>query len=112
MPKMMNGILQILVIVSKQQQNRFVMPNTTIVACKFKQNFNEPLKKKKHFKNDQTTYQTPMSIQLRRNADQTHRVPSKVIMPILKLQMVYIAPIMTTQTNRYVGVESTVKWNT
>jgi hypothetical protein len=47
MPIMMSGILQILVIVSKKQQNRFVMPKTTIVACKLKQNFNEPLKKKK-----------------------------------------------------------------
>lgn len=83
MPRTMSGILQILVIVSKQQQNRFVMPKTTIVACKFKQNSNEPLKINKHSKNDQATYQTPMSIQLGRSADQTHRVLSKVIVLIL-----------------------------
>ncbi len=46
---MMNGILQILVIIFKKQQNIFVMPKTTIVACTLKQNFNEPLKKKKHY---------------------------------------------------------------
>jgi hypothetical protein len=67
---------------------------------------------KSNSKNDQVTYQTPMSIQLGKSAYQTHRVPSRVIMPILKLQMVYITPIMTTQTNRYVGGESTLKWST
>jgi hypothetical protein len=84
MPKMMNGILQILVIVSKKkQQNRFVMPTTTIVACKFKQNFNEPFLKKKQSNNDQATYQILMSVQLGRNANQIHRIPSRVIVPIL-----------------------------
>jgi hypothetical protein len=59
------------------------MPKTTIVACKFKQNFNEPLKKKKQSKNDQATYQILMSVQLGRNANQIHKIPSRVIMPIL-----------------------------
>jgi len=33
---MMNGIPQIPIIVSQEQHFRFVMPDTTIVACKFK----------------------------------------------------------------------------
>jgi hypothetical protein len=53
-----------------------------------------------------------MSIQLGRNAYQIHRVPSRVMMHILRLQMVYITTIMTTQTNIYLGGESTLKWST
>ncbi len=67
---------------------------------------------KSNSKNDQVTYQTLMSIQLERSAYQIHRVPSRVVVPILRLQMVYITPIMTTQTNIYVGGESTLKWST
>jgi hypothetical protein len=67
---------------------------------------------KSNSKNDQLTYQTLMSIQLGRNAYQIHRVPSRVMMHILRLQMVYITTIMTTQTNIYLGGESTLKWST
>jgi hypothetical protein len=46
------------------------MPKTTIIACKFRQKINEPLKINKHFKNGQAMYQILMNIQFERNADQ------------------------------------------
>jgi hypothetical protein len=35
--------------------------------------------------------------------DQTHGVPSRVIMPIPSPRMVYTTPIMITQANRFLG---------
>jgi hypothetical protein len=37
MPRVMNAIPQILIIVSQEQQIGFVMPNTLEVACKLRQ---------------------------------------------------------------------------
>jgi hypothetical protein len=44
-----------------------------------------------------------VNTQLGRKTNQTHEVPSRVTMFILKPQMVYIVPIMTTQANIFVG---------
>ncbi len=51
---MVNGIPQIPIIVSKGQENKFVMPNTVVVACKFKQE-PKPLRKMKNFESNQCT---------------------------------------------------------
>ncbi len=37
MPTIMNGIAQMPVVVSEDQQNRYVMPKMVAVACKLKQ---------------------------------------------------------------------------
>jgi hypothetical protein len=44
-----------------------------------------------------------MNNQLGKRANQTHRIPSKVIVPISKPQMIYTMPIMMTQANTFVG---------
>jgi hypothetical protein len=41
--------------------------------------------------------------QLGKRINQTHGILSKVIVPISKLQMIYITPIMMTQANTFVG---------
>jgi hypothetical protein len=51
---MVNGISQIPIIVSKGQENKFVMPKTVVVACKFKQEL-KPLRRRKHFESNQGT---------------------------------------------------------
>jgi hypothetical protein len=40
-----------------------------------------------------------VSIQFKRKVDQTYEDPSRVTIPISRLQTVYIAPITTTQAN-------------
>jgi hypothetical protein len=40
-----------------------------------------------------------MSTQFGRKVDQTYEDPSRVTIPISRLQIVYTAPIVTTQTN-------------
>ncbi len=49
---MVNGIPQIPIIVSKGQENKFVMPKTVVI--KFKQE-PKPLRKMKHFESNQGT---------------------------------------------------------
>jgi len=51
----MNGIPQIPIIVSHKQQMRSIMPQTTIVTCKFRQKA-EPSKRNQS-KNGQATFQ-------------------------------------------------------
>lgn len=50
LPKMVNGILQMPVIVSKWQHNKFVMQKTTTIAYKFKREFESLKRKKKSWK--------------------------------------------------------------
>jgi hypothetical protein len=44
-----------------------------------------------------------MNTQFGRRANQTYEVPSKVIIPISRLQTIYTMLIMMTQTNRSIG---------
>jgi hypothetical protein len=50
MPGTMSGIPKMLVIILEGQNNKFVMPKITSVACKFKHEF-ESLRRMKHFEN-------------------------------------------------------------
>jgi hypothetical protein len=59
-----------------------------IVACKLIKEF-EALRRMKHSKNGQGTYQVLMSIQFGKSVDQTHRVPCRVTTLISRPQMVY-----------------------
>jgi hypothetical protein len=45
----------------------------------------------------------PMSIQFGKRENQNYEVPSRVIIPISRLQLVYTSPMMMTQTNRSMG---------
>jgi hypothetical protein len=49
MPRMMNGILQILIIISQEQQIKYVMLNITTIVYKLRQEF-KPSKKRKQTK--------------------------------------------------------------
>jgi hypothetical protein len=62
--RLINGIPQIPIIVSQEQQIRSVMLEITIVAYKFGQEF-EPLIRSQS-ENGQTTYKVPMNIQVGR----------------------------------------------
>ncbi len=44
-----------------------------------------------------------MNIQVGTQVYQIYEDPSRVIIPILRPQMMYTTPIITTQTNRFVG---------
>jgi hypothetical protein len=78
------------------------MPDTLVVACKFKQEF-EPSRRRKQSKNGQGTYQILVNNQLGRRVDQTRGILSKVIVSISKRQTLYTTPIMMTQANTFVG---------
>jgi len=54
-----------------------MMLETIVIAFKSRSK-SKPLKRRKHFENDQDTYQVSMNIQFGRSANQTHRVPSRV----------------------------------
>jgi hypothetical protein len=83
------------IIVSYEQQIKFMMLNITTIGYKLKQEF-EPSRRRKQSKNDQGTYQVLMSTQLRQITYQTHGVSIKVTLPILTPQMIYTTLIMTT----------------
>ncbi len=72
------------------------------ISYKFRWEF-EPWRKTKHFKSGQGTYKIPMSIQLKWSTNQTHGVPSRVIVPISRPQKICTTLITTTQTNIFVG---------
>jgi hypothetical protein len=56
----MNGIPQIPLIVSHKQQIRSIMPQTTIVTCKFRQKAKPS--RRNQSKNGQATFQVLVSI--------------------------------------------------
>jgi hypothetical protein len=71
------------------------MPNTIIIACKPRQEY-EPLWKRKQFENGQSTYKIPVIIQFGWRTYQIHGVTSMVMIPISRLHTIYRTPIMTT----------------
>ncbi len=62
-PRLMSGIPHIPIIVSHKQQIRSIMPQTTIVTCKFRQ---KAKPSRSQLENGQVTYQVLMNIQVRK----------------------------------------------
>jgi hypothetical protein len=78
----------------RRQQNRSMMPKTTIIACEPLQE--RELVKRRQFESGQGTYKTLVSIQFGGSEDQTHRIPNMATIPISKPQTIYTTLIMTT----------------
>jgi hypothetical protein len=78
-----------------------VILDTIIIACNLGQQPNHNFYF--YFENGQDTYQILVSTQLGGKVNQIHGLWNKVTVPIPRPKMVYITPIMMTQTNRYMG---------
>jgi len=81
-----------LVKFSKAQQNIFVMPTITVLACEHIQK-SELLKKIMQSKSGQSTYWILVNTHFGRSTYQTQKVLNRARTPISRPQMVYITPL-------------------